>query len=346
LDPGRRQARIPGGHSPAIPATLVTDGPLAKAGRSPAVPATGRPHGLAERVQATVGLLAGRGYAVTPERLGRLLYGGPADAADVLRAVEGQAWASVVEGRVAAAGADVAASVRRQDAHEAAAAHAWEVAEGYVRALARHCPWLRAAWVAGSLASGGFEEGDDIDFNLVVADGTKYLSYLCALAVGLPPTWRERHRAGGHRHGTPLLPKLVCINVVWEQRQTRPFVRDDPGMALELLLGRPLHGRDEVARIVAANPALAAHFPQLQDQGGPAQEPVRPSLVGRLLALATRPAWMRRALDRCCYGLVRGLHAWVRWHRRRRPGLRSHVEEMERHKRPYGILDRPGREGA
>ncbi|MHB8633547.1 MAG: hypothetical protein ACYDBQ_06200 [Thermoplasmatota archaeon] len=293
---------------------------------------------LEARVHATVELLAGRGYALTPERLGDVLYGGPASVDQVRRAVAGSPRLRLESGLVVGGGIDVATALRRQRSHAVDQAAPAATAERYLVTLRRVCPWLKSALVAGSLASQGFERGDDIDFNLVVEDGTKYLSYVVALAAALPVSWRHRRE---RERDTPLLPKLVCINVVWEERQMRPFTRTDAKLALEILLSRPLVGGQAVRDVAAANPALVAHFPQLEAMPLPAEDEVPLAWPGRALRAATRWRPARRTLDGACYRLAWGLHAWVRWHRRRNPAARQHVEDMEHHKHPYGILERP-----
>lgn len=294
---------------------------------------------LQPRIRTTLDLLGRRGYGVTPERLAALLHGGPVDP-DCLH---GLAATHLRHGRLAPPAVDTLESLRRQESHEAVAAAWWGEAAALIQRLANACPWLEVALVSGSLASGGFVEGDDIDLSLVCANDTKYLTYLMALLWGLPLSWRLRHRLP---RDTPILPKAVCVNVVWESSQARPFARQDVDLAFELLLSRPVVGHAAYQSILEANAGLLAHFPQLlREEVGP-RVAARSNLRHRVLATLTRPRALRRALNGAAYAMVRLLHAWVRWHRRKDPGARSHAERMEAFKHPYATLDHPRRQAA
>lgn len=306
----------------------------------------------------TVELLEARGYALPVHRVARLAQGGPLSDEQVRAAVASDPELRITSGLVHRNGFDVTRSLERQRNHRVHGVPQWEVAQEYTRRLARTCPWVTCALAAGSLSSEGFEEGDDLDFDLFVEDGTKYLAYLVALGVAVPFSWRARRaakrqpgrgrsrshaRPGGaphHHASTPMLPKVICLNLVVEDGQARPFARQDEAMAFEFLLARPLHGSQWFQDVLAHNGELVAHFPQLADVPA-AHVHARPNLRHHLLRVATRPRWSRRLLDGVAYQVVRGLHAWVRWHRRHDPDALMHVTQMEAHKRPYGILERP-----
>jgi hypothetical protein len=195
----------------------------------------------------------------------------------------------------------------------------------------------------GSLASGGYHAGDDVDVSLLVEDDAKHLAYVVALAVAIPWMWRRRRQPVAPDARLPLLPKVVCVNVVWTTREATPFARTDDALALELLLQEPLVGATAWARALAANPALLDRYPQLALTDPPDGPSASISFVGRVLAFLARGPRRRRALDALCYQLARAMHALVRASRRKRPDVRARVARLEATKHPYAILDRPPR---
>jgi predicted nucleotidyltransferase len=292
-----------------------------------------------DRIVATAELLAERGYAVTPTRLAEL---SGASERDVLGAARPAGRLRLVDGRVVPAdSAHLAAPSRaRQAEHDAHAPRALAIAEAYADALRRRCPWVRAVLACGSLASGGYGPGDDVDVSLVVEDGAKHLAYVAALAIALPFAWRHRgaRSARSPERDLPLVPKLVCVNVVWTMGETAPFARSDDRMALELRLQRPLRGAGAWREVAERNAAL---FGRAIPAACPDDPPAPPSRVARLLrALAASPR-RRRALDAAAYAIARAAHALVRVARWRKPAVRARVARLEATKHPYAILDRP-----
>lgn len=311
---------------------------------SPRVAAAALESTLAVRVRATARLLDRRGYAVRVERLAELLVGGPASAQSVSVAAASDPELRLRDGFVVVAGREeiLPESLRRERSHALASVR-WEpVAQDYAVALARHVPCVKSVLLSGSLAAGGFSEEDDCDVSLVVADGTKFLSYVAALAVAVP--FAFRHRAKRHSPGaaTPFLPKLVCINVVWTESEARPFARTDEAMALEIMLSRPLVGADRWRGIVGGNRALVATFPQLLDRDITGKSAPAPSRLGRVIGWAAADARRRRALDRAAEVVARALHGTLAaWRRRRAPDAAARIAALEATKHPYAILDRP-----
>ncbi|MHB8585750.1 MAG: hypothetical protein ACYDDF_07935 [Thermoplasmatota archaeon] len=307
---------------------------------------------MQRRLRATVELFHRRGYALPAPQLGQSLLGGEETAETILEAARDDAGLAVTDGIVHLAHARslAAASLARVRGHDFAAARWGPVLREYGDLIARHCPWIESALVSGSFASGGFVEEDDIDVSLLVEDGTKHLSYLTALALTLPIARKYRAKATGREASTPFLPKIICLNVVWTDAEAFPFAREDGAMALEVFLSRPILGPARWNEVLAANPALRAHFPQVGGRPSLAP-PGRPALsaTGRFLrALAGGPR-RRRALDTLAWLGTRAVHRGLRWWRLGAWGARTpdrfavdHVDRLEATKRPYGILDRPG----
>lgn len=293
------------------------------------------PQDLESRVAVTVELLQRRGYALPPHRLAAILHRGPAHAQDVVHAAQ-TLGLSIDQGLVHPPGADLQASLARQRMHDVASQAYRPAFHSYLRRLRRTCPWIEAALLAGSMASGGFTHEDDIDLDFLVADGTKHTTYLAAILLSLPEAWQTRKRAG--RADTPFVRKLVCVNLVLERGQTRPLARQDADLAFELALSRPLWGAQTFRETLRANPELVGHFPQMMLLDAPE---VVPQARGGVLAALVRRTWSRRCLEAVSYRIVVLLHAAVRWHRRKDPEALEHAARMESYKRPYGSLERP-----
>lgn len=300
---------------------------------------------LSDRAERTVALLADRGFAVSADRLAALLLGGPAPPAAVRRAVRAHPGLGATDGFVHPTDrADlVPPSRRRAQGHDGAADRWMATCRGYVRDLVRHCPWIEAVLVSGSLASGGFRDADDIDVSLVVEEDAKYLTYVAALTLSLPYAWRHRRKPTREASATPLVPKVICVNAVWTRAQTRPFVRQDAAMGLELLFSRPVHGARTWRAVLEhpGNAGLRRAFPQLAGAEPLADVEAGPSVLSRVLDRLTARPGLRRALDNACYLVARALHGLVRWTRRDNPRARVHAERMAAVKHPYAILERP-----
>ncbi len=125
------------------------------------------------------------------------------------------------------------------------------------------CPFIRCIAIAGSVASDGFSEEDDIDFNIFVEQGCKYTVYLLGILLSLKYSFRHRKKPLACKSRTPFLPKLICINVIWEESEAFPFVRQDAYMEYELLKQKPIFGIDFYSKILAKNMWLKTYFPQI-----------------------------------------------------------------------------------
>ncbi len=134
------------------------------------------------------------------------------------------------------------------------------IAARFAQDLSRICPFVECIALSGSVASGGYIPTDDIDFDLIVRDGTKYLTYAVALALGLGFAIRYRD-SGPFR-------KVTCVNVVWTRAQAAPFIRTDAHLAFELLHCRPIIGAGAFREILAANPWAARYRRLPRERGG------------------------------------------------------------------------------
>src|SRR2546428_4406491 len=240
---------------------------------------------VAERAGETLKIMHRWGYSPTVDALAKNLLGGSVPPSDLVRALGSQAQIELRDGFVSLLGhADlVQRSSERVESHRALNGDAWSVARAFTEDLASLCPFVRCVAVCGSLASGGYANSDDLDFDLFVKSGTKYVSYLLATLVGLRYSWRYRKRKLSRIHQVWTLPKLICVNVVWSEDEVKPFIRRDADVAFELLRCQPLFGAAYFDQVCQDNEWVAFYFPQLHNSRRPDTVHPRSSLVGSFL---------------------------------------------------------------
>lgn len=204
------------------------------------------------------------------------------------------------------------------------------IAEDFARDLVRLCPFVDCVALSGSASSGGYVPTDDIDFDIFVPDGTKYLTYALALSLGLRFSLLSR---------TGCLPrKIICINVIWTRGQVAPFVRKDSDLAFELLHCRPLVGGDRFREIVRRNEWIARFFPQVGEKPTSDLPLPEPSLLGKLLGgIARRPKLLSTAekVGRILsFAAYRGFH----WLQRNDRESVQRLAFLQRVKFPYEVF--------
>lgn len=289
--------------------------------------------GAPERVARSVALLRRRGYALSPGRLGAMCIGGAISETEVRRAVAASADLAVVHELVVERDhlprLDEIRS--RANGHDAASERYIAMTVRFVRALVGAAPFIRSVWIAGSLASGGFRDSDDVDLNLVVDEGHRHLAYVAVNTLGLLHALRHRGKPVDDLTRRPIAPRLMTANLILERSQLRPLARQDEGMAFELMVSQPVFGFDVFRQIVDANPELTRHFPQLAEKTAPFAIP----------APRTRmPGWIYpAALDGSARAL--GMAAWryMQWTRRHHPDALDRVAFVRETMRPYTLFD-------
>ncbi len=286
---------------------------------------------LTERVYATLALIERRGYSVRLECLAECLVGGPVTVEALKTVVEASPGLYLDSGLVHTDHLDptrVRRSLERQQAHTENCRGYWPAVRAYVEQLVARAPQIRCVTLAGSMAAGGFLESDDIDFNLFVEDGTRYTTYLEANLLALGFSLRHRQRpTDAHTRRFPF-PKLMSINVIWLDSDTRPFVRQDGPMALELFLSRPLWGEDYFHNVLGCNRWLDDYFPQFQ-----AERYLCPCPRTR-----SRQVWMQWR-ERLSYFATYWGWRWVMWARRNNPEALLRVEQVRRYQSPYAFFE-------
>ena len=288
-----------------------------------------------ERIRRTVALLSRRGFALAPDRLGNLCLGGPVSEGDVRWAVAATPDLTLSHDLVVqrADGARAAGIRSRAADHERDAAPYMEMTVAFVRTLVAFAPFIRSVSIAGSLASGGFRESDDVDLNLIVDDGRRHLAYVAVNVLGLLHALRHRAKPVDDLTRRPIAPRLMTANLILERSQCQPLVRLDEDMAFEMLMSQPVFGHEVFNEAVDANPALLEHFPQLAYKSAP-----------RLLDASARglrlPPWLYpRLLDGAARRIGGAAWRYMQWTRRNRPEALARVAFVRATMRPYTLFD-------
>ena len=288
-----------------------------------------------DRVRRTVGLLQRRGYALTPARLGALCLGGTLPEAEVRWAVAAAPDLTISHDLVLERSAlSRAGEIRaRACAHESDAARYLPMTARFVRLLVAAAPFIRSVSVAGSLASGGFRESDDVDLNLIVDDGRRHLAYVAVNVLGLMHALAHRAKPVDDLTRRPIAPRLMTANLILERSQCHPLQRQDADMAYELLVAEPVFGLESLNEVLDSNPALLDHFPQLAcKQAKPQVDP---------------PAWclpaslFPKGLDGAARGIGEAAWRYMQWTRRHHPEALARVAYVRATMRPYTLFDGP-----
>ena len=189
--------------------------------------------GVHERVARSVALLRRRGYALSPDRLGAMCVGGAISETEVRRAVAASPELAIVHELVVERDhmprLDEIRS--RANGHDLASERYVTMTRRFVRTLVAFAPFVRSVWIAGSLASGGFRDSDDVDLNLVVDDGHRHLAYVAVNTLGVLHALRHRGKPVDDLTRRPLAPRLMTANLILERSQLTPLARRDEGMA-------------------------------------------------------------------------------------------------------------------
>jgi hypothetical protein len=296
--------------------------------------------GIVAQARETLHLMHNWGYAPTLSVLARDLLGGEVSTESLEAALQGPHTFQRKDGLVVLPGYEflLKSSKQRQSSNRILNGHARKIAESFAEKLATLCPYVQCVALSGSVASGGYQSGDDIDFDLIVEPGTKYVSYLAANLIGLTYSWRFRKARVSGLQRSFLLPKIVCINVVWQEAETKPFVRQDAAMAFELLRCQPLVGTNTFGQVLAGNRWLSEFFPQLLQRSW--VDSVNPgnSRIGRFLRSVGRRPRALRLLNRGCRILSWTLYTLVQISKKGDAVARARMEFLKTVKYPYEVF--------
>lgn len=296
---------------------------------------------VASRAEHTLRIMHEWGYAPTLQTLASDLVGGNVSLGRLSAALQGSVRIRLEGGFVFLRGHEalVDDSRRRTAADRTLNGQARTIAKEFARDLASLCPMVECICLSGSVASGGYEPGDDIDFDLFVEPGTKYVCYLLATLLGIRYSLRYRDLRTSRLHRTPFLPKITCVNVVWPGDQTRPFSRQDTGLAFELLRCQPLHGARRFQDVLQDNPWVLGFFPQIRERVWFDSIAARPSRAGHLVKVVAKRPRLLRIVERASRTVAWLLYTTVQAVRARRdPIARARMEFLRRVKSPYEVF--------
>jgi len=301
---------------------------------------TGDDANLASRTEDTLELMHDWGYAPGLPVLSAELLGGSVSISALERSLLSSSRFRFQDGYVALPGYEslLEKSKYRAATHRALNGQARGVAERFARDLASLCPYVQCVALSGSIASGGYDLGDDIDFDLFVRPGTKYISYLVSILLGLRYSWQYRKAEGPGLRKIAGFPKVTCVNVVWTQDQTKPFVRQDASMAFELLHCQPLVGASVFSRVVEDNGWLETYFPQLIGRVHADTVQRSDSWLSRVFARIERQPNVLEFLERISRATAWIIYTFAQTRWGRSPTTRARMEFLKRVKYPYEVF--------
>lgn len=272
------------------------------------------------------------GYAPTIEALAEELFGGRTDTNRLCEAIGASPGLCLVDGLVCLKGREhlLAKSRQRILANRVVNGEARAIAESFAAELLRFCPWVECVALSGSVASGGYVSSDDIDLDLIVPDGTRYLTYAFALGIGI--RFALIHQNGGR------FRKIICINVVWTDTQTSPFSRNDASLAFELLHCQPLFGSLHFREMIERNAWILGYFPQIARGLGRDLPRPRPNLLGRFFGWVASHPRLSAATERMARAASFTVYTSVHWIHRHNRAEMERFEFLKRVKYPYEVF--------
>jgi predicted nucleotidyltransferase len=294
---------------------------------------------LKERILKTIEIVDRRDYDLSLDKLSEDLVGGNIDKselAEILREIPEVATDSGFVGHRRKLRTEKC--MKRVQSHSRYQDAVMNIANEYTESYARLNPHVKCIMVTGSAATGGFCEEDDIDLNFIVEDGTKYSSYL--LAVLLSSKYSMRYGRRFKSRFIAGVPKVICVNVVWEASQVKPFVRQDGQVAYELLNSKVLYNPEFFESTVRQNKWLAEWFPQIYSRdyrNGGNGNGVNGNGGGNGNGRRGSP----KLVEGFSRGMLFSFYHLVRMLRANGSSDKARMEYVERAKYPYGIFHRP-----
>lgn len=291
---------------------------------------------LEDRILKTLDIVDNRGYNLPIDKLGEDLIGGSVSP-DIIKKM-----IMKIE-NIESDGTFVARSnmLRTEKCSSRISANgkyqplAMRIAEEFSIQYVGLNPHVRCIMVTGSAASGGFCPEDDIDLNIVVGKGSKYSSYLLALMLGLK--YSVKYRKTFSSKYVPGVPKVICINVVWEEHQVLPFTRQDEQVAFELLNSRVIYNCEFFNKMLNKNSWLSRYFPQIYDRSYEGHNHVLHK--NKSNGETTRSS--SSLIENLARRTVFSLYHLVKLGRAGTPDSRERMEYVEQVKHPYGIFNVP-----
>ncbi len=258
---------------------------------------------LADRILLTLRLANRRGYGMSLAHLSKMLIYGEAEEEKVRIMLSSMHSVSHQDGIYCLKGRErLLSETRRRLLCNGVIGERYEAeAMLFSTEYTSLCPFIKCIAIAGSMASGGFSEDDDIDFNIFTERGCKYPVYLLGILLSMKYSVKHRKKSLARKSRTPFLPKLICINVIREESEALPFVRQDAYMAYELLRQKLIFGIDFYRKILAKNMWLKTYFPRIYYRDS-CETNVRKTLTARILHLIYTNYVVSKLEERMCKG--------------------------------------------
>ncbi len=294
---------------------------------------------LAGRIFLTLHLADRRGYGLSLSHLSKMLVHGEVPAEVILRELQTMPQVSHEDEIYCLKGRErlLPETRKRLMCHSKGAKRYEAEANRFASEYASLCPFIRCIAIAGSMASGGFLEEDDIDFNIFAEQGSKYTTYLLGILLSVKYSLRHRRKPLSRCAATPFLPKLICINVIWEDEESLPYVRQDAYMAYELLRQKPIFGVDFYRKVLEKNRWFEAYFPQIYNTVS-SDVKVRKTFAAKVLRLFYSIPVTASTGEKICKELSYLLWRFVQFSRRNNSKARERVRWVTEMQKPYSLF--------
>lgn len=289
---------------------------------------------LNERVVKTLEIVEKRGYNLTLKKLSENLLGGKIDIKKLkynVRSFKNIDFDGVF---IATLGnLYLKKCMKRRLTNDKLQPIYLKIAEEYSVDYVKFFPRVRCIMTAGSMATEGLGDDDDIDLNIVVQDGSKYTSYLFAILLSLKYSIKYRKQFNEKYLG--LLTKVICISVIWEEHQVLSFTRRDEQIAYELLNVDILYNHTFFNNMLKDNRWLNNWFPQVFQKKHHIQEKMN----------NVSPKRMKKTLPNIIENISMAIMFFffkiIRMTRSKNQALQDRMDTVEKVKHPYGLFDVP-----
>ncbi len=294
---------------------------------------------LADRILLTLHLADRRGYGMCLSHLSKMMIYGEEEEKNVRMTLSSMPEVSHQDGVYCLKGNEsILSETKRRLICNGILGEKYEAkARIFASEYASLCPLIRCIAIAGSMASGGFSEDDDIDFNIFTERGSKYTVYLIGILLSLKYAFKHRKKPLSHKSWTPFIPKLICINVIWEDCETFPYVRQDEYMAYEILRQKPILGLEFYREVLEKNSWLKTYFPQIFNSSSP-EINVKKTFIARILRLFYSNPATSYLGERMCWWISYLLWRFVQFSRRNKPDALSRTRWVIEMQKPYALF--------
>ena len=289
---------------------------------------------IKERIIKTLMIVEERGYNLAIEKLSKNLIGGEIDINLLKQEIE--SFSDVdFDGVFVATSGNLQSEKchRRLKINNTLQTFYDKIANEFLSDYKSYCPWIECVMSAGSMASEGLVDEDDIDLNIVVEDNTKYITWL--LGILLCIKYSIKYRKQFNVRWFKFINSVVCICVIWENNQVLPFKRRDKQIAYELLLNsKVLYNKQFYNTMLINNIWLKKWFPQLYSKDIEKAEPdIDFVKLDRILI-----KWFFEPVSKfiifLSYRLYRSIIFWNN-------DLSNRIDHVVRVQYPYAITDVP-----